>query len=65
MRCVLTEEIYLYALYAMRTRACLECNETPVLKWPGNSPEMNSIEKISNVMKNDIGYQLSCLKEEM
>ena len=48
-----------------RTRKCLECNETPVLKWPGNSPEMNSIEKVSNTMKNDIGNQLSCLKEEM
>ena len=48
-----------------RTRTCLECNETPVLKFPGNLPEMNSIEKISKIMKNDIGNQLSCIKEEM
>ena len=34
-----------------RTRACLECNEMPVLKWPGNSPEINSIENVWNIMK--------------
>ena len=48
-----------------RTRTCLECNEIPVLKWPGNSPEMNAIENVWNIMKKDIGNQLRFLKEEM
>ena len=48
-----------------RTRTCLECNEIPILKWPGNLPEMNSIENVWNIMKKDIGNQLPCLKEEM
>ena len=41
-----------------RTRKCPECNELTILKWPGNSPEMNSIEKDWNIMKKDIGNQL-------
>ena len=48
-----------------RTRTCLECIEIPILKWPGNSQEMNSIENVCNIMKKDIGNQLPCLKEEM
>ena len=48
-----------------RTRTYLECNEIPVLKWPGNSPEMNSIENVWNIMMKDIGNQLPCSKEEM
>ena len=44
-----------------RTRICLECNEIPVLKWP----EMNSIEIVWNIMKEDIGNQMVCLKEQM
>ena len=28
-----------------RARTSLECNRIPVLKWPANLPEMNSIEK--------------------
>ena len=48
-----------------RTRTCLRCNEIIVLKWPGYSPEMNSIEKVWKIMKKDIGNQLPCLKAEM
>ena len=47
------------------TRTCLACNEIPVLKWLGNSPEVNSIENVWNIVKKDFGNQLSCLKEEM
>ena len=47
------------------TRKCRESNEVPILKWPGNSPNMNSIKNDSNIMKKDIGDQLPCLKEEM
>ena len=43
-----------------RTRTCLECNEIPILKWPGNSPEMNSIENVWNIMKKDISNKLPC-----
>ena len=48
-----------------RTRTCLECNKIPILKWPGNSPEINFIENVWNIMKKDIGNQLPCLKEEI
>ena len=47
------------------TRRCLEYNEIPVLKWPGKSPEMESVENVWNIMKKDIGNQTLCLKEEM
>ena len=63
MRCVPTEWIiFMHDLAprfnSKRTRKCLECNELPILKWPGNSPEMNSIENDWNIMKKDIGNQL-------
>ena len=48
-----------------RTRKCWECNEIPIQKWPGNSPEMNSIENDWNIITKDIGNQLPCLNEEM
>ena len=48
-----------------RTQKCRECNEIPIMKWSGNSPELNSTEDDWNIMKKDIGNQLPCLKEEM
>ena len=48
-----------------RTRTSPECNEIPILKWPGNLPEMNSIENIWNIMTKDIGNHMPSLKEEM
>ena len=62
------QKIYIYLCLILRhaiTLKKLECNEIPFLKWPGNSPEMNSIESVWNIMKIDIGNQLPCLKEEM
>ena len=47
------------------TRTLLECNGIPVLKRPGNSPEIHSIENVRNIMKQEIGNQMLCLKEEM
>ena len=40
-----------------RARTFLECYGIRVLKWPRNSPEMNSIENILNIMKKEIGNQ--------
>ena len=48
-----------------RTRIFLESNEVPILKLPGNLPEINCIENVWNIMKKVIGNQLPCLKEEM
>ena len=45
---------------SQRTKTFIECNGIPVLKWPGNSPEMNSIENVWNIMTKE-----GCLKEEM
>ena len=42
-----------------------ECNEIHVLKYPGNLPEINSIENVWNIMKKETGNQLPCLKEEI
>ena len=44
-----------------RTKKCPECNEIPILKWPGNSPEMNSIENDWNVMKKEILVSNYCV----
>ena len=48
-----------------RLQTFLEYNKVPDLKWPGNSPKMNSIENVWIIIKREVGNQLLCLKEEM
>ena len=48
----------------IKTRTFFECKEIPVLKWPGNLPEIISIENVWNITKKEIGNQLPCLKKE-
>ena len=45
------------------TRTFLECKGIPILECPGNSPDMNPIENIWNIMKKEIGNQMLCQKE--
>ena len=52
-------------LKSKRTRSYLECSEIHVLKKPGNLPEINSIENVWNIIKNEIGYQLPSLEASM
>ena len=47
------------------TRIFLDCKGIPILEWPGNLPDMNPIENVWNIMKKEIGNQMSCKKEEM
>ena len=50
---------------AKSTRTYLECKGIPVLKWPGNMPDMNPIENVWIIIKKEIGNQMKCKKEEM
>ena len=52
IECVLFQQkgyIFMHDLarcyHSKSTRTFLECNEIPVLKWPGNSPVTNSIDR--------------------
>ena len=42
------------------TRIFPECKGIPILEKPGNSPDMNPIENVWNLMKKDIGNQMPC-----
>ena len=44
-------------------RTSLECYGILILKWPGNYSEINSIENVWNMMKKEIGNQMSCENE--
>ena len=38
-----------------RTRTFLECNGIPILECSGNSPKVNFIQNVLNIMKKEIG----------
>ena len=40
------------------TRTFLECNKIPILECPENSPEVNTIENVWDIMKIEIGNQI-------
>ena len=44
-------------------RSLRECKRKPVLDWPGNSPDINLIEKVWNILQKQIVYQMSCNKK--
>ena len=54
-----------YIFNSKRARNFQDCNEIPFLKWPGNSPKMNFIENVWNIMTKEIDGQMLCLKEEI
>ena len=35
------------------------------MEWPGNSPDINPIENVWNIIKKVIGDQITCKREEM
>ena len=47
------------------TRTFFESKEIPIVKWPGNLPDIIYIENVLNITKKGIGNQLPCLKEEI
>ena len=49
---------------SIKTRTFLECKGIPVLEWPRNSPDMDPIKNVSNIMKKEIGNQMPCIKEK-
>ena len=47
------------------TRTFIECKGISVLEWPRNSPAMNPIEIVWNIIKRVIGNRIPCKREEM
>ena len=47
------------------SRTFLECKGISILERPGNSPDMNPIEKVWNIIKKMIGNQIPCKREVM
>ena len=47
------------------TRTFLEYKGIFILEWPRNSPAMNPIENVWNIIKKVIGNQIPCKREEM
>ena len=54
-----------YIFKSKRARNFQDCKGIPILKWPGNLPEMNFIENVWNIMTKEFGDQMLCLKEEI
>ena len=46
-------------------RTFIECKRVPVLEWPGNSIDVNSIENVWNLMKKEVGDQMPCKKRDV
>ena len=65
MRCFPTEEIYFIHDLAPYHNLKKYSGLTRVLERPGNSPDMNPMENIWNIMREEICNQMPCKNEEM